>query len=105
MTRFKDWKLTRRTAIKAAAATAATRTINRSFADHTEPLSTVVPMVSDKSPPSPADWQAFADNLTGELLEVKSPLEICKSDPKSTAAQKIMEDMKNPFFLYLNNCN
>ena len=99
MTRFEDWKLTRRTAIKAAAATAATRTINRSFADHTEPLSTVVPMVSEKSPPSPADWQAFADNLTGELLEVKSPLEICKSDPKSTAAQKIMEDMKNPFFL------
>ena len=57
------------------------------------------PMVPGVAAPSQTDWQSLANSLTGDLLEVQSPLEICRTDPGSTEAKAVLEDMKNPFFL------
>ena len=93
-----DRKWTRRTAIKAACALASAPALGWVPSSDTKGV-TPTPISLGKSPPDPNDWQALKESLTGDLLEVQSPLEICKADPSSTAAKAVMKNMKNPFFL------
>ena len=90
----------RRTALKAAGAMAALPLGGWTIVDPLR-MATSPPdlMASGGPPPSPADWQTLANSLTGDLLEVRSPLEICRTDPGSPEAKAVLEDMKNPFYL------
>ena len=93
-------RIDRRTALRAAAALAALPAAGWTVVDPTRAVTAPpTPITPGKAAPSPADWQSLARSLTGDLLEVRSPLDVCKTDPGSTKAAAVLENMKNPFFL------
>ena len=95
-----DRKWTRRTALKAACALASAPALGWvPSSDTTGVTHPPTPISLGKLPPDPNDWQALKESLTGDLLEVQSPLEVCKADPSNIAAKAVMKNMKNPFFL------
>lgn len=79
----------RRTAIKLAGAMASAPSIGLPRID----------AVRSSLDPSPDEWRQLSDSLTGELIDVRSPLEICRTEPDGEAARSMLEKMKNPFFL------
>ena len=79
----------RRTAIKLAGAMASAPSIGLPRID----------AVRSSLDPSPDEWRQLSDSLTGELIDVRSPLEICRTEPDGEAARSMLENMKNPFFL------
>ena len=94
----KQWP--RRTALKLAGALASAPALGWLASPNTRPTSAPpTPQSPETPPPSPDDWQALSDSLTGELLEVQSPLDAYKADPGSQHAKTVMNNMKNPFFL------
>tara|TARA_B100001059_G_scaffold16631_1_gene13730 strand:- start:644 stop:2482 length:1839 start_codon:yes stop_codon:yes gene_type:complete len=93
-------RIDRRTALKAAGAMAALPLAGWIVVDPARVVTDPpIPVVPGGSAPSPADWQSLAKSLTGDLLEVRSPLDICRTEPGSTRAKAVLENMKNPFFL------
>ena len=85
--------------MKTAGVISSTPAVGWSAFDQPAVSSTLLPRVPGKASPTIADWQSLATSLSGELIEVQSPLEICKSQPETTAAKAMFENMKNPFFL------
>ena len=85
--------------MKTAGVISSTPAVGWSAFDQPAVSSTLLPRVPGKASPTKADWQSLATSLSGELIEVQSPLEICKSQPETTAAKAMFENMKNPFFL------
>ena len=87
-------KWSRRTAIKVAGAMASTPSLGWAGAP-------ACPSIIRRAatPPSDQAWERFASSLSGSLIDVRSPLDICRTDPGSEAAQAMLEKMKNPFFL------
>jgi FAD/FMN-containing dehydrogenase len=54
---------------------------------------------SDAAWPSEAAWKQLNDATGGNLIRVESPLSILKTDPGSDAAKRLLEDLKNPYYL------
>jgi FAD/FMN-containing dehydrogenase len=54
---------------------------------------------SDAAWPSEAAWKQLNDAAGGNLIRVDSPLSILKTDPESGAAQCLLEDLKNPYYI------
>jgi len=54
---------------------------------------------SDAAWPSPAAWRQLNDAVGGNLLPVNFPLSSLKTDPQGAAAQRLLEDLKNPYYL------
>jgi FAD/FMN-containing dehydrogenase len=49
--------------------------------------------------PSPASWEKLKASLGGRLLELKSPLDACRSAPQSVACAELFKELKNPYFI------
>ena len=93
-------KWTRRTTMKLVGAVAALAPLGRLLGGAAPAaIHRPKPATLDPRPPSANDWQKLEEALQGQLLEVSSPLDICRSAPGSPAAMVAIEDMKNPFFL------
>ena len=54
---------------------------------------------SDAAWPSEAVWKQLNDAAGGNLIRVESPLSILKTDPESDAAKRLLEDLKNPYYV------
>jgi FAD/FMN-containing dehydrogenase len=54
---------------------------------------------SDAAWPSEAVWKQLNDAAGGNLIRVESPLSILKTDPESDAAKRLLEDLKNPYYI------
>jgi FAD/FMN-containing dehydrogenase len=54
---------------------------------------------SDPSWPDAASWERLNEDVGGQLIKVKSPLSACDAAPDSAACQKIIQDLKNPYFI------
>src|SRR5262244_1229444 len=54
---------------------------------------------SDAAWPSQAAWRQLNDAVGGNLLPVNCPLAICKTDPEGAAAKRLLEDLKNPYYI------
>jgi len=54
---------------------------------------------SDPSWPDAASWERLNEDVGGQLIKVKSPLAACGVAPDSAACQKIIQDLKNPYFI------
>src|SRR5262245_4664739 len=54
---------------------------------------------SDAAWPSQAAWQQLNDAVGGNLLPVNFPLAIFKTDPEGAAAKRLLEELKNPYYL------
>jgi len=49
--------------------------------------------------PTAADWQRLRSTLRGKLVDARSPLEPCKSDPAGAACAAVLRNLKNPYYL------
>jgi FAD/FMN-containing dehydrogenase len=47
--------------------------------------------------PSAADWNSLKDKVGGRLIEVKSPLAICRTD--HSACAEVFGELKNPYYI------
>jgi hypothetical protein len=54
---------------------------------------------SDAAWPSQAAWKQLKDAVGGNLLPVNFPLSLLKTDPEGAAAKRLLEDLKNPYYL------
>jgi FAD/FMN-containing dehydrogenase len=54
---------------------------------------------SDATWPSEAAWKQLNDAAGGNLIRVDFPLSILKTDPESGAAKRLLEDLKNPYYI------
>ena len=54
---------------------------------------------SDSGWPSPAKWKQLNDAVGGNLIPVTSPLSPLKTNPPGSAARRIFENLKNPYFI------
>ncbi|HKA56617.1 MAG TPA: FAD-binding protein, partial [Candidatus Binatia bacterium] len=54
---------------------------------------------SDAAWPAQSAWRQLNDAVGGNLLPVNFPLAICKTDPEGAAATRLLEDLKNPYYL------
>jgi FAD/FMN-containing dehydrogenase len=61
------------------------------------PVSRVRP--SDAAWPSPAAWKQLNEAVGGNLIPVEFPLSILKADPDSSAAQTLLKNLKNPYYI------
>ena len=49
--------------------------------------------------PSPASWERLKESVGGQLIELKSPLEACRSTPQGAACAELFKELKNPYFI------
>ena len=54
---------------------------------------------SDAAWPSKSAWKQLNDAVGGNLVPVDFPLSILKSDPNGAAAQELLANLKNPYFI------
>lgn len=54
---------------------------------------------SDAAWPSTAAWQQLNDAVGGNLLPLNFPLAQLKTDPDSAAAERLWENLKNPYYI------
>src|SRR5215469_10983876 len=54
---------------------------------------------SDPGWPSAAAWKQLNEAVGGNLIPVKFPLSILKSDPDSAEAKQLWKDLKNPYYV------
>ena len=54
---------------------------------------------SDAAWPSKSAWKQLNDAVGGHLVPVDFPLSILKSDPNGAAAQELLANLKNPYFI------
>jgi hypothetical protein len=54
---------------------------------------------SDAAWPSEAAWKQLNDAAGGNLIRVDFPLSMLKTDPESGAAKRLLEDLKNPYYI------
>ena len=54
---------------------------------------------SDAAWPSEAAWKQLNDAAGGSLIRVDFPLSMLKTDPESGAAKRLLEDLKNPYYI------
>jgi FAD/FMN-containing dehydrogenase len=54
---------------------------------------------SDPSWPDAASWERLKEEVGGQLIKVISPLAACDAASDSAACQKIIQDLKNPYFI------
>ena len=53
----------------------------------------------DAAWPSPARWAELKEAVHGRLIELKSPLEACRSAPDSPDCAKFFKELKNPYYI------
>src|SRR6516162_9380496 len=53
----------------------------------------------DAAWPSPARWAELKEAVHGRLVELKSPLEACRSAPDSPECAKFFTELKNPYYI------
>ncbi len=49
--------------------------------------------------PSEIQWNTFAESLSGDLVQPKTPLSVCDGGRSSQACQTMLQKVKNPFYL------
>ena len=54
---------------------------------------------SDASWPSPSAWKQLDNAVGGNLIPVKFPLSVLKSDPTGDAAKQLSEVVRNPYYI------
>jgi FAD/FMN-containing dehydrogenase len=54
---------------------------------------------ADAAWPSHADWKRLDDAVGGNLISVDFPLSVLKSHPQSDAAQRLVKDLRNPYYI------
>jgi FAD/FMN-containing dehydrogenase len=54
---------------------------------------------SDATWPSQAAWKQLNDAVGGNLLPVEFPLSVLKTDPSGAAAQQLLANIRNPYFV------
>jgi hypothetical protein len=54
---------------------------------------------SDATWPSPSAWKQLNDAVGGNLLPVNFPLASLNSDPQGAAAKRLLEELKNPYYI------
>ena len=65
------------------------------------PAAAALPRVRPGDPawPSRADWQRLHAQTGGRLVEVHSPLSVCRDDPVGTACRDVFGELKNPYYI------
>ncbi len=53
----------------------------------------------DAAWPSQPAWQRLNDAVGGNLVAVSDPLAILRTDPEGTAAKRLLENLKNPYYI------
>jgi FAD/FMN-containing dehydrogenase len=53
----------------------------------------------DAAWPAPARWAQLKEAVHSRLIEVKSPLDACRSAPDSPACAKLFTELKNPYYI------
>ncbi|MFC0398821.1 FAD-binding oxidoreductase [Paraburkholderia rhizosphaerae] len=98
--------LTRRALINATLGLAATGYVGRfgSLAagqESTLPASRTTQRVrvADSDWPSRTEWAALNQRVGGRLLDVTSPLDVCRHAPRDAACRNIIKQLNNPYFL------
>jgi len=54
---------------------------------------------SDPAWPSDAAWKRLNETVGGNLIPVNFPLDVFITDPDSTAAKRLKENLKNPYYI------
>src|SRR5581483_8296966 len=54
---------------------------------------------SDAAWPSQSAWKQLNDAVGGNLLPVNFPLSIFKTNPEGATARRLLEDLKNPYYI------
>src|SRR5260370_41419186 len=54
---------------------------------------------SDATWPSQSAWKRLDEAVGGNLIPVDFPLSVFKTDPDGTAAKRLAEDLRNPYFI------
>jgi len=54
---------------------------------------------SDPAWPSPSAWNQLDEAVGGNLVLVNFPLSLLKTDPDSAAAQRLSENLRNPYYI------
>lgn len=49
--------------------------------------------------PSPEAWEALNRQVHGRLIQVESPLDVCRADPHGEACAEIFGNLKNPYYI------
>src|SRR5215469_7648342 len=89
----------RRSFLKAIGSAALLPMFPRSLRAATAPAKFVRRRPSDVSWPSKSAWKQLNDAVGGNLVPVKFPLLILKSDPNGAAANELLGNLKNPYFI------
>jgi FAD/FMN-containing dehydrogenase len=66
-------------------------------ADLSRPDSRVRP--GDAAWPSAATWTKLKEAVHGRLIEVKSPVDACRTAPDGAACSQLFKDLKNPYYI------
>jgi FAD/FMN-containing dehydrogenase len=53
----------------------------------------------DAAWPAPARWDALRRQVGGRLIEVRSPLGVCREAPTGPACRALFRELKNPYFI------
>jgi FAD/FMN-containing dehydrogenase len=54
---------------------------------------------ADPAWPTQAAWKGLNDAVGGNLIPVNFPLSLFKTDPESAAAKRLLENLKNPYYI------
>ncbi|HJR53541.1 MAG TPA: FAD-binding oxidoreductase [Gemmatimonadota bacterium] len=49
--------------------------------------------------PPPEAWEALNRQVQGRLIQVESPLDVCRADPHGEACAELFRDLKNPYYI------
>ncbi len=63
----------------------------------TAPVRRVRP--GDPAWPSPAQWDRLNRDVGGQLVKLRSPLDVCMSAPGGAACDELFRELKNPYFI------
>jgi len=90
--------LNRRQLIRAAAAAAFLPPVTRIFGRAAaQPVSRVRP--GDPAWPSAARWDRLKRDVGGRLIEIRSPLGVCRDDPVGLPCDELFGELKNPYYV------
>ena len=90
--------MNRRTFLKAIGASALVPMLSHSVSAAANTRFTRV-RPSDPAWPSQAAWKQLSDTVGGNLIPVEFPLSILKTDPTSDAANLLLKNLKNPYYV------
>lgn len=49
--------------------------------------------------PSAAQWQALGERVGGQLIQVRSPLDVCRANPAGAECSAVFAGLKNPWYI------